>query len=204
MPVKGAYKPPKPQNKGDIVLVDGGFIPGIPLWDHAAIHYSSGWCIEADPHVEAWPEPWNETPPSQIPEDVCIWLEETYGRVEWTTTTKLYNEYKDSIKKGRVAMAYYKLRPKWAGWCDDAADFAEQKLGRYFDLLSYWHYNSKQVDENEDPDRGARYYCSELVWAAYRKHGVKLDNDWPENKVTPSELANNYKTVRYFKIGNPI
>ncbi len=63
-----------------------------------------------------------------------------------------------------------------------AVSFAESKVGYPYD---YW-WLSKQV-------LGSSYYCSELVWAAYKYYGIDIDANpgwsWTyANGVAPQEL----------------
>ncbi len=186
---------PEPDNEGDIIWADAGRIPGVSGWDHSQLHVGSSSCIEADPHTEKWPSPWNHTLPSLIPNWKLKELEDDYGRVEYTDINETYYEYKEAEPKpgdkGHVAMGYGEVGTQQINR-DKAVDFVEEQENdsRKFDLISYWKWNTKQIDEDDAaiPERGRKYYCSELVWASYAYEEVGIDLDPDLFKVTPQEL----------------
>ncbi len=228
------YIPPV-ENEGDIILADGGHMQGVPDWDHAQIYIGDGnvnvpvpakWgsksCIESDPHVEAWPGPFkNWRPPSSYSKWKLRTQLEPKGGVEWTDLTQTYNEYKEALDEGHVAMACYKLVGFSSGTLQDIRENAmpyaygklkdqdddgvEENPEHMFDLISYWRDDAKQWQGTDE--RAQRYYCSELVWAAYRWGGYKenyyIDLDDDGGEVSPRDLIQTSLTDNEWQIGSP-
>jgi hypothetical protein len=91
--------------------------------------------------------------------------------------------HKDKPDNGKVLRVRCKSSTKRA-----AVQFAKAQLGKGYDY-TWW---TKAV-------RGSRYYCSELVWAAYKANGVELDKNpgfhWKYlNGVAPQEIHDDYST----------
>ncbi|MCK4394057.1 VWA domain-containing protein [Candidatus Bipolaricaulota bacterium] len=63
---------------------------------------------------------------------------------------------------------------------EEAVDFARGQLGKPYDF----NWTQKNPDYNEP-----RWYCSELVWAAYFNQGVNLEYTPDQWAVTPSEIV---------------
>ncbi|RLF44853.1 MAG: hypothetical protein DRN17_03705 [Thermoplasmata archaeon] len=228
---------PHVEHEGDIILADGGWTPGIPAWDHAQIYSGDGnsnvpvpskWgsdsCIESDPHVENWPSWAQNVPPSTWSRSILRNILEPYGGVEWTDLLETYYDYRDAGDEGFVAMACYELvgngvipgyklqtiREKAMEYAydkikDPDEDGYEENPEHKFDLISYWKDDAKQWQGTDE--RVQRYYCSELVWAAYRKAGylegftIDLDDDGGE--VSPRDLTQTSWVNESWQIGSP-
>ncbi|HHF56083.1 MAG TPA: hypothetical protein ENL42_04115 [Thermoplasmatales archaeon] len=228
---------PPCENEGDIVLADGSRIPDLPKWDHAQIYVGDGnnyvevpvwWgnkaCIEADPHTEEWPGGF--VPPNLLPRWRLKQLEDNYGKIEWTNLQQTYWDYYNAgftpAEKQHVAIAYYKVvdleptklntlrywvtRFVYDRLTDPDDDGIEEHPEYRFDLISYWKDDTKQ--ESGSSERAQRYYCSELVWTAYRhasrtRIGYTIDLDPDSHKVTPLELAESGWTQCYWQYGTP-
>jgi len=192
MPVTKATHPVLPpcENEGDIVLADGSRIPKIPEWDHAKQ------------------------------------LEDNYGKIEWTNLQQTYWDYYNAgftpEEKQHVAIAYCKViglsqdklntlryrvtRFAYDKLTDPDDDGIEEHPEHRFDLISYWKDDTKQ--ESGSSERAQRYYCSELVWAAYRYAsrnyiGITVDMDPDSHKVTPLEIHDSDWTECYWQYGTP-
>ena len=76
----------------------------------------------------------------------------------------------------KVAVRLVRVRGVTQFAADFAVAFAESQLGLGYDFV----FLQKSMT-------GTRWYCSELVWAAYRQTGVELDPD--RFGVTPDEIA---------------
>ena len=204
-----------------IYVGDGNSYVGIPS------QWGSKACIEADPHTEEWPGGF--VPPNLLPRWRLKQLEDNYGKIEWTNLQQTYWDYYNAgftpAEKQHVAIAYYKLigrgilqeddldtvryyvtRFVYDRLTDPDDDGVEEHPEHRFDLISYWKDDTKQ--ESGSSERAQRYYCSELVWAAYRyasrKYiGYTIDLDPDSHKVTPLEIAQSDWTRCYWQYGTP-
>ncbi|HDH44683.1 MAG TPA: hypothetical protein ENG66_04760 [Thermococcus sp.] len=180
-------------SRGDIVFGRVWHpIPQIPEWHHACLYRGSSYSediVQSDPHFEKW------TPLEKLYWLLGLWdaLQNSLnsrgvGGVEFTTLSKIHEDY-DKVAYGEV-MVCPEIKKK-------AVKFAEGKVGRHFDIVSYWKYKTKQVEGPADHYSGW-YYCAELVWASYRKHGIPLDPyDEPnDHRVYPREIYHNEEFVR--------
>jgi hypothetical protein len=65
------------------------------------------------------------------------------------------------------------LRVKGTPDINKVIRFAKSKIDQPFDMWSLYHI-TKQIEPTEE-HFGYGYYCTELVWAAYKKTGVDID-----------------------------
>ncbi|MCD6573485.1 MAG: hypothetical protein J7K95_05275 [Thermoplasmata archaeon] len=181
-------------SRGDIVFGKEWYvIPQIPEWHHACLYRGSSYSqdiVQSDPHWENW-----------RPREKWWWLTGQWDRlqnslnsrgvggVEYTTLSKIHDDY--------TKVAYGKVINVDSDTKKYATQFAEEKVGRHFDIVSYWKYKTKQV-EGPSNNYSGWYYCAELVWAAYRKYGIPLDpvDSWDDHRVYPEEIYNNKQYVR--------
>lgn len=171
-----ADQPPfhQPENIGDIIVAEcTGAKVESGTWDHALLYIGGSGedCIESDPHVENFPQ--------------------ITGEVEYTDINETCSDYNVGQAQGEVTSATQGDR-------DDAVDFAGDRIGRPFDYTSYV-LNLKQEDGSWGT-AGYRYYCSELVWAAYKS--VDIDLDPGTGRVTPLELITSDDVDKYWQWGD--
>ncbi len=184
IPVKGATI----LSRGDIVFGKTLYpIPQIPEWQHACLYrgsYSQN-IVQSDPHFEKWSPiekwwwasgQWDKLQNSLNSKGV--------GGVEYTTLSEIHGDYW-RVAYGRVINVPDLIKSY-------ATTFAEGKVGRHFDIVSYWKYKTKQIEGPADHYSGW-YYCAELVWASYAKYNIYLDpHDEPDDhRVYPEEIYHN-------------
>jgi uncharacterized protein YycO len=80
---------------------------------------------------------------------------------------------------------------------DNVISFARGKEGHPFDFFSIIFPGLKQV-EGPWPFPGYRYYCTELVWASYKKKaGINIDDD-QQRWINPLEVYWSTKVDRIY------
>ena len=174
IPMMPATKAATILQKGDIAICEGGPFDWIVrwyasnywnkqvTWTHAACYvgstsYSSSTVVETAKHG-------------------------IYIIADVTTVSGEQSSH-DSGKWIRISCDL-SIRESAANWLKD----------RTYTLGGEWHpydyvsltksvSDHKQVDEQENSARGGKYYCSELVWAAYRYYGFNIDKDKDETSV---------------------
>ena len=191
-----------PSSSGHIVFARNrtSILPDFGYWHHACLYKGSSKVIQADPECENWKDPydWNlfwkgyfsVTQSSKV-----YWftqLEQSLesrnvGGSEIKPLSYIFQWYKGRVDYGYVKGVGYNGKR-------GAVEFAEDKADeeRPFDFVSYWAKDTKQIDENDpnDPHHGYRYYCAELVWAAYQyATGKDLDKN-NRGRVQPIEIHN--------------
>jgi len=200
--------PPPYVHRGDIVFADEmPKKPAINGWDHAALYNGSGYIIEADPHTEEWPGGF--VPPNLLPRWRLKQLEDNYGKIEWTEKQHVAIAYCKVIGLSQDklnTLRYRVTRFAYDKLTDPDDDGIEEHPEHRFDLISYWKDDTKQ--ESGSSERAQRYYCSELVWAAYRYAsrnyiGITVDMDPDSHKVTPLEIHDSDWTECYWQYGTP-
>lgn len=198
---------PSPTQNGDTIFYEcrgwwdlPNAVDHVSIWDK-----SRDKIIEADPYYEVWGEysaPWGGKLKTYYPWfGPCLkYLTSnsynnpgtTWGRIEQQT---LQHDTIEDPDRPYEKLYYYHVN---GGNPAAAIRFARSKLGHPFDYYSPWlaGANSKQIDESEEEymnyggtpyNLGGGYYCSEIVWAAWKKGGgVDLDTD--DNSVMPQEI----------------
>jgi len=191
---------PAVRHRGDIIFADGGYLPGVRGWDHAALYTGGGHIMEADPHAENWTR-YEKYVLWGILHDYEYFHQKSYqgidpkhyGEVESDTLTQTFSDY-DTVSYAEVTIAS-------TTQMGEAADFAEGKEHRPFDYLSYWEEDKKQVD-GLSGTLGYGYYCAELVWAAYYHYPLRinLDPDGPSayNRISPQQIADYESRVNIY------
>lgn len=157
MPTAKAYS----LNNGDVVFGKMWYpIPQIPEWHHACFYRSlyPYNIVQSDPHYENWnlgEKWWYATGQYEKLQESLN--DRGIGGAERSTLSEIQDTYA-KVAYGYVDRPYYEK--------NDAVGFAENRLGRHFDIVSYWEYKDKQVDGSSN-SRSGWYYCAELVWAGY-------------------------------------
>ncbi len=202
----------EPTMHGDIILAECN--GGLRSWDHAAIwdntHHK---IIEADPHMENWEnntyngKKWGDLYPFNIAilqmlHDTSYHGNTRYGCVEKDSITDIWFNYS--------GWAYLRVKNTTPQQRDKAVKYAEKRAShiwpvqgdatrnhpRPFDYKSPWIRHTKQMDTWNDPQQvkswmtkklAYGYYCSELVWAAW-KHAIKKNLDPNGGTVWPADL----------------
>ena len=195
----------------------------LPGWDHAALYIGNYRIVEADPHMENWTDdekkgnyPFNRSLVRKLhyrsyhaPYD-----QNHYGKVEYSplseiTSGEYYQDFlyawvkvKQEDRDQAVDWAEIRAKPQWP-----RLNSSTKNYSRPFDYLSPWIVHSKQYENWDDPDKITEwqmgrlrygYYCSELVWAAYRATArIDLDGHPFTPVVWPSDIEASSYTVEY-------
>ncbi|MEM1513630.1 MAG: hypothetical protein QXW78_02245 [Candidatus Thermoplasmatota archaeon] len=173
--------------RGDVVFGKMYYpIPQIPEWHHACLYRGANYIgkdiVQSDPHFELW-----------TLQEKLWWFTGQYenlqqslnnrnvGGVEYTILSYIHQTY-NKVAYGNVWTANEYQR-------NNSVKFAEDRIGRHFDILSYWKYKDKQIDGPAN-DRSGWYYCAELVWAGYWGYNIDLDpgDTATDRRVYPREI----------------
>ena len=208
---KAAGEPniPSPTRRGDLIFYEcrgwwdiPGEVDHVSIWDK-----DRSKIIEADPYYDVWKDfraPW---PPYLklrylYPSSTKCLKYLTYKSYNnpgttwgWVEQQTLQHDTIENPDRPYEKLWYYHVN---GGNPATAISFARSKIGHPFDYYSPWERSgadSKQIDESEEEymdyngnsyNLGRGYYCSELVWAAWKKGGVDLDPD--DDSVMPQEI----------------
>ncbi len=172
--------PPPFVQPGDIVLIRWNkhdFEHSVVYWTHAMLYIGK---INGVPRViHAWDVVRNES-----------WSD-AMGRI--------YND-----KNGVENIAY--LRLKNPHDINNIIGFADERVGRPYDYYSQFIQPSKQIDQ-PSPWPGYKYYCTELVWAAYKSGANEDIEDSPDqNAISGMEIYNCvdwYEPLKRIYVDNP-
>ena len=219
---KAAGEPniPSPTRRGDLIFYEcrgwwdiPGEVDHVSIWDK-----DRGKIIEADPYYDVWKDfraPW---PPYLklrylYPRSGRCLMYLTYKSYTnpgttwgWVEQQTLQHDTIEHPDRPYEKLWYYHVN---GGNPSTAVSFARSKIGHPFDYYSPWESgaDSKQIDESEEEymyynensyNLGRGYYCSELVWAAWKKGGVDLDPD--DDSVMPQEIIdeNSGNKITYY------
>lgn len=202
-----------PDDPADIVFADDNWPylkkPGIPGFSHACIYIGNETVhgvnkpaiVQSDPHCELWDAVANLSFAAAQWEFLENHLEsQGIGGVEYETLDYLFEWYTKEIAYGRVfgSKPYEKQILQFVK--SRAVHFPEESPIHPFDYVSYWANDTKQV--NGPPgSSGWKYYCAELVWAAYfDSMGLDLDGDSSTGHVKPQDIYDFLQCTTYGEI----
>ncbi len=198
---------PKPTKNGDLIFAEAeGWKDLLSGPDHVSIwDAGNNKIIEADPYYDVWGDftaPWGGKLKNYYPWYTPCLKYLTYKSYNnpgttwgWVEQQTLQYDTIENPDRPYEKLWYYHVN---GGDPYKAVNiFARSKIGHPFDYYSPWPAgaDSKQIDESEGEymyyngnryNLGRGYYCSELVWAAWKKGGVDLDPD--DDSVMPQEI----------------
>ncbi|MGX7023953.1 YiiX/YebB-like N1pC/P60 family cysteine hydrolase [Vagococcus hydrophili] len=85
-------------------------------------------------------------------------------------------------------MEVYRYKERTEDLVDEVIAFCVSQLGKSYSL---------DFSHSSD-DQKASWYCSLLVWAAYKNSGIDLESQhiWAHPGITPKEIRNSPKVYR--------
>jgi len=96
-------------------------------------------------------------------------------------------DYYVNFYDGRLLVARYEKMPVGCGYTDEMLHFLFNSLGQPYDRRELIRIAMRMLGIERSERHNQRYICSELVWEAYNKVGIRIPYDG--NFITPHHFA---------------